>query len=55
VERFAELTRPIDEGRVLLDLAELGVDPQANRAQARERFAACGAEVYLGRIPPDET
>jgi class 3 adenylate cyclase/tetratricopeptide (TPR) repeat protein len=50
-ERFAELTRPIDEGRVLLDLAELGVDPEANRARARERFAACGAEVYLRQSP----
>ncbi|HSD49358.1 MAG TPA: adenylate/guanylate cyclase domain-containing protein [Actinomycetota bacterium] len=45
--RFAELTRPIDEGRVLLDLADAGVEPEANRAKARELFAACGAEVYL--------
>jgi class 3 adenylate cyclase/tetratricopeptide (TPR) repeat protein len=45
--RFAELTRPIDEGRVLLDLADAGVEPEANRAKARGLFAACGAEVYL--------
>ncbi len=45
--RFAELTRVIDEGRVLLDLADAGVEPEANRARARELFAACGAEVYL--------
>jgi hypothetical protein len=49
-ERFAELTRPIDEGRVLLDLAELGVDAEANRARARGLFAACGAEVYVRRV-----
>ncbi|MGH2635263.1 MAG: AAA family ATPase [Actinomycetota bacterium] len=50
-ERFAELTRPIDEARALLDLADLGVDPDANRARARELFAACGAEVYLRHVP----
>jgi hypothetical protein len=49
-ERFAELTRPIDEGRVLLDLADLGEDPEANRARARELFAACGAEVYVRQV-----
>lgn len=46
-ERFAELTRPIDEGRVFLDLADSGVDPKPNRARARELFAACGAEIYV--------
>ncbi|MGZ8599966.1 MAG: AAA family ATPase [Actinomycetota bacterium] len=50
-ERFAELTRPIDEGRVLLDLADAGVDAAANRARARELFTACGAEVYVRQIP----
>ncbi len=50
-DRFAELTRPIDEGRVLLDLAELGEDPEANRTRARELFAACGAEVYVRQVP----
>ncbi len=48
--RFAELTRPIDEGRVLLDLADAGVEPESNRARARELFAACGAEVYLRQL-----
>ncbi len=48
-ERFAELTRTIDEGRVLLDLAVVGDDPEANRARARELFARCGAEVYARR------
>jgi class 3 adenylate cyclase/tetratricopeptide (TPR) repeat protein len=46
-DRFAELTRSIDEGRVRLDLADAGVEPEANLANARELFAACGAEVYL--------
>jgi hypothetical protein len=50
-ERFAELTRPIDEGRVLLDLADLGVDPAVNRARARELFTACGAEIYVRQVP----
>lgn len=50
VERFAELTRPIDEARVLLDLAHLGVDPDASRARARELFSACGAKVYMQQI-----
>jgi class 3 adenylate cyclase/tetratricopeptide (TPR) repeat protein len=54
VDRFAELTRPIDEGRVLLDLADLGEDPEANRARARELFATCGAEVYLRQVADAE-
>ncbi len=37
-ERFADLTRPIDEGRVLLDLADHGADAGPNRARARELF-----------------
>jgi tetratricopeptide (TPR) repeat protein len=49
-DRFAELTRPIDEGRVRLDLADAGVDPDVNRAKARELFEACGAEVYLRQM-----
>jgi tetratricopeptide (TPR) repeat protein len=50
-ERFAELTRPIDHGRVLLELADLGLDPDANRARARELFAGSGATVYVRQIP----
>jgi class 3 adenylate cyclase/tetratricopeptide (TPR) repeat protein len=50
-ERFAELTRPIDEGRCLLDLAAAGVNPEANHARARELFSRCGAEVYLHAVP----
>jgi hypothetical protein len=53
VDRFSELTRPIDEGRCLLDLSDLGVDLDANRARARELFAGCGAEVYLRQLWPD--
>jgi hypothetical protein len=41
----------IDEGRCLLDLADLGVDAEVNRARARELFAACGAEVYVRQVP----
>ena len=52
-DRFVELTRPIDEGRCLLDLADLGEDPEANRARARELFAGCGAEIYLRQLRPD--
>ncbi len=48
--RFAELTRTIDEGRVLLDLADAGVDPTSNRARARELFDACGAQVYVRQV-----
>ncbi len=53
VNRYSELTRPIDEGRCLLDLADLGDDPDPNRARARELFAACGAHVYLRQVRPD--
>jgi class 3 adenylate cyclase/tetratricopeptide (TPR) repeat protein len=52
-DRFAELTRPVDEGRCLLDLADVGADPVSNRARARELFAECGAEVYARQVPPD--
>jgi tetratricopeptide (TPR) repeat protein len=53
-ERFAELTRPIDEGRCLLDLADLGVDPEANRGRARELFTECGAELYARQVPSND-
>ncbi len=53
-ERFAELTRSIDEGRVLLDLADLGADTTANRIRARELFATCGAEIYLRQLSVSE-
>jgi class 3 adenylate cyclase/tetratricopeptide (TPR) repeat protein len=52
-DRFAALTRPIDEGRSLLDLADLGVDPESNRARARDLFTECGADVYLRQAWPD--
>jgi tetratricopeptide (TPR) repeat protein len=50
-ERFAELARPIDQGRCLLDLADAGVDPESIRARARKLFTACGAEVYVRQVP----
>jgi tetratricopeptide (TPR) repeat protein len=49
-DRFAELGRRIDEGRVLVDLADAGVDREANLARARALFEACGAEVYLRQM-----
>jgi class 3 adenylate cyclase/tetratricopeptide (TPR) repeat protein len=46
-DRFGSLTRPIDEGRCFLDLADLGEDPEVNVERARALFGELGAAVYL--------
>jgi hypothetical protein len=46
-ERFRSLGRSVDQGRVLLDAAEIAPDHTGQVEIARELFAGCGASVYL--------
>ncbi len=52
--RYRELGRPLDEGRCLVDLAEVrsrtGEDPAPDLKRARELFTSCGAVVYLAEM-----
>jgi class 3 adenylate cyclase/tetratricopeptide (TPR) repeat protein len=46
IDRFGALGRPVEQGRVLLDLGELTGDTEA-ATRGREMLASCGATAFL--------